>query len=301
MQFYNISLEDTSTTSGYFVDDFDAFTVVSFAWGNTDPNVSMSIDVTGILDTQPHTVLFTGDTAWTEFVNSSDEYFTYMKNWTRSFSTKFSGLVTDVGNISEDLYVYVYSLFDSAVELLHSDLNTINTNISSHLSSVREGIAAFQTEFTEQMTLSIDRLTSIYSNTFTIVTNYLPKIKDELVNFHSDVINKLDELFGEKEPTTPEGSEIVDDYINAEQEISNGVQGGSAAVDDTFQSAENGLSSYLAGFAVVSGIFGLALQIDFLQALVNISLAIGIFASLVNIVPGAIEKFSRGNSQSKGG
>lgn len=108
----------------------------------------------------------------------------------------------------------------------------------------------------------------------------LQDVLDQQVNIN----DKLDDMInGEVNGTPPEGSDIVDDYQSAEDQLMDSVEGGSSEFDDVSMTAWDRLYTYQQSFLAFSYLFNLFADIPFFQSLLYISLTLGSVVFLLGI------------------
>lgn len=110
------------------------------------------------------------------------------------------------------------------------------------------------------------------------------KTLDEVLESQKDTNNKLDDIINRPvEPETPSGSDVFDDLDDAENEIRDEAQSGLDAGLDIQNNVLDIFLQYTSAFAAAGAVFGLFSEIPFFASLLYISIAIGIFALLLNL------------------
>lgn len=100
------------------------------------------------------------------------------------------------------------------------------------------------------------------------------------------------------DPEKPAGSESVDDMTDIEQEIMEGSQEGIDTGNNILSNVADYLENWEKGFIFVIGIFNLIFPNIWINSLIQIGLALGLIAFILNIVPSIARKISSGK---KGG
>lgn len=125
------------------------------------------------------------------------------------------------------------------------------------------------------------------------------KTLDDVLKEQQDTNDKLDHIIdGEISGESPEGSDIVDDYISAEDDLLDSVQGGSDSFNEITLSAWDKIYAYMQSFLAFAFLFEHFSIIPFFQSLLFISLSLGAFAYLINLTSMAGRAISRHSSRS---
>lgn len=102
----------------------------------------------------------------------------------------------------------------------------------------------------------------------------------------NEMLDKI--INGTVDPETPTGSGSVDDLEGVEDELLGGVTDNFGEAENVLGSASQIIGRYANAFLAVSFIFGLFIQIPFINDIIMISFALGIFATLLGVGLGAI-------------
>lgn len=110
------------------------------------------------------------------------------------------------------------------------------------------------------------------------------KTLDDIKQSQDETNDKLDNIInGEISGKPPAGSDIVDDYESAEDQLMDSVGGGSDAFQDMTLSAWDKIYAYSQSFLAFGVLFEMYSDIPFFQGLLYIALSLGTFAFLVNL------------------
>ncbi len=99
-------------------------------------------------------------------------------------------------------------------------------------------------------------------------------------------------------PEKPAGSESVDDMTDIEQEIMDGSQEGIDSGNQVLSNFGGFLENWREGFIFVIGLFNILFANTWINSLIQIGLALGLIAFILNIAPSIARKISSGK---KGG
>lgn len=102
-------------------------------------------------------------------------------------------------------------------------------------------------------------------------------------------------------PQKPNGSGKVDQQTQLEEQIKNDTAVGRQETNDLLNSAPSIIGNYTNGFLFLMGLFGLATDIPFIDSLLNISLAMGLFIFFLNLVPSIVSSVQRSSNKKRGG
>ncbi|MBE6767501.1 MAG: hypothetical protein E7549_01145 [Ruminococcaceae bacterium] len=92
--------------------------------------------------------------------------------------------------------------------------------------------------------------------------------------------------------TSPDGSDVVGDLENIENDLLSGAQAGLDSLGDFFTDTTTFLTSISQGFVAVNTIFVSAVGIDVFSSILTVSLSLGLFSFLLGVVPGIVSSFS---------
>lgn len=184
-----------------------------------------------------------------------------------------------------------------------------NVTPNEMLSNVTTGIVIHDTTmvFSISSLLRQQQLTGKTNDLLKEVESQLAaqgKTLDDIKASQEETNEKLDDIInGEVNGEAPDGSDIVDDYESAEDELMDSVSGGSDTFDDMTLSAWDKIYAYSQSFLAFGVIFELFADLPFIQALLHISLSIGTFAFLLNLGYSAGRALSRrsGKAAKRGG
>lgn len=85
---------------------------------------------------------------------------------------------------------------------------------------------------------------------------------------------------GSIEPIVPDGNSSVNDYIDSESSLLDGISDGESSAEDVLLSFGEKILLYLNGFFVFATIFNLFTELSFVDVLLTVSLALGLFSLL---------------------
>lgn len=121
---------------------------------------------------------------------------------------------------------------------------------------------------------------------------------DGVIDQQEQTNEKLDGIINDKvDGTPPEGSDKVDDYQQAENELLDSVQGGSNEFDDVSINAWDRIFTYSQSFMAFGLIFKLFADIPFIQSLLYVSLTLGAFAFMLNLASSLGSSLGRSTRQ----
>lgn len=128
------------------------------------------------------------------------------------------------------------------------------------------------------------------------------KTLDDVLGEQQETNDKLDEIInGTVDPSAPAGSGNVGDLDDAEAGLRDDAQSGLDQGIAMQQSALSVFLQYAAAFAVAGDIFGVFADIPFFSFLLYVSVAIGLFALLLNLGLNGISAYERKQHRSKKG
>lgn len=87
------------------------------------------------------------------------------------------------------------------------------------------------------------------------------------------------------DPEKPSGSDKFDDLDDLEQEVEGSTQDGISQGESILNSLSSNLASFSSAFIFVTGLFNLFLGVGWIPTLLEVSLALGLIAFILNIVP----------------
>lgn len=107
---------------------------------------------------------------------------------------------------------------------------------------------------------------------------------DSVIDQQEQTNDQLGDIMNDQvEPEPPAGSDKVDDYQQAENELLDSVQGGSNEFDEVSVNAWDRIFTYSQSFMAFGVLFKLFADIPIIQSLLYVSLTLGAFAFMLNL------------------
>lgn len=127
-------------------------------------------------------------------------------------------------------------------------------------------------------------------------------IVDSIQNQTDQITGSIDGL-GDKlingwggESTPPSGDDVIADWENLEQELIAGAESGLSSIGDMFTDGTEFILSIIPAFTAVNTVFLSTIGVDVFTSIIVVSLAFGLFAFLLGVVPTLIPR-----NRNKGG